>query len=273
LVLMVVLVLLVGARKNAESRLLTKAEELKVMSRQLWQAAKLATVGELTASVAHDLNNPLTIVGLHVETLVRQIPDGDPKQRALEIIGGEVERMGDLVANLLQFSRRSQAQISTFDVRHETAGALELIGSHLRNRNVKVNRQFAADVPMIQADRQQFRQVVFNILTNAADAMPSGGSITVTAEPRKLGDAPGIALEFTDTGTGISREDLPKVTEPFYTTKPEGKGTGLGLAICKRITEEHNGIFEIESEPGKGTTIRVMMPISNPESATRSLMA
>jgi signal transduction histidine kinase len=126
---------------------------------------------------------------------------------------------------------------------------------------------------MIQADRQQFRQVVFNILTNAADAMPSGGTIIVTAEPRKLGDAPGIALEFTDTGTGISKEDLPKVTEPFYTTKPEGKGTGLGLAICKRITEEHNGIFEIESEPGKGTTIRVMMPISNPESATRSLMA
>ena len=171
--------------------------------------------------------------------------------------------MGHLVNNLLQFSRRSRQQISTVDVREEIEKTLELVEYHLRKNNVKVIREFAADVPCIHADRQQLRQLFLNLFTNASDAMPRGGTLTlrVTALP----DERQILIEIVDTGEGIPPEILPKVTEPFYTTKPEGKGTGLGLAICRRIAEGHGGSLNIVSEgvPGKGTRVCITLSFSN----------
>jgi hypothetical protein len=149
------------------------------MSQQLWQAAKLATVGELAASIAHELNNPLATVSLRVESLLAQVPAHDPRRQALQVIEREVERMGHLVANLLQFSRHSQPQISSLDVRAELDNTLALIHYHLRNCRITVVREFAPEVPIIQADRQQLRQVFLNLLTNASDAMPQGGILTL----------------------------------------------------------------------------------------------
>jgi len=162
----------ITVRKQAEEALRLKSEEVTVMSQQLWQAAKLATVGELAASIAHELNNPLATVSLRVESLLGQVPKHDPKRRALEVIDQEVERMGHLVANLLQFSRRNQPQISTVNVREEIIHTLDLISHHLRNRRIRVVREFAPDVPMMHADRELLRQLFLNLLTNASDAMP-----------------------------------------------------------------------------------------------------
>jgi len=202
-------------------------------------------------------------VSLRVDSLLLQTEEDDPKHRALSIVGEEVERMGNLVGNLLQFSRRKDSQLSTIDVRTEVAGTLELFHNHLRNGNIDVAMEFAPDAQMVQADRQQLRQVFLNVLTNAADAMPSGGTLTIRGVPCNLDrDTSALRIEFADTGVGISEQDLPKVTEPFFTTKPEGKGTGLGLAICKRIVEEHRGKFYITSEAGNGTTVRIVLPVS-----------
>jgi PAS domain S-box-containing protein len=248
---------------TSEEALRAKNEELQTMSGQLWHAAKLATVGELAASIAHELNNPLATVSLRVDSLLSQTEEDDPKHRALTIVGLEVERMGNLVANLLQFSRRKDSQVSTIDIRTEVAGTLELLHSHLRNRNVEVAMEFAPNAQRVHADRQQLRQVFLNVLTNAADAMPNGGTLTIRGVPCELDrNTSALRIEFADTGIGIAEEDLPKVTEPFFTTKPEGKGTGLGLAICKRIVQEHKGEFDITSEAGKGTTVRVTLPVS-----------
>ncbi|RPJ06609.1 MAG: hybrid sensor histidine kinase/response regulator [Deltaproteobacteria bacterium] len=159
-------------RKKAEAELKKKAEELRNMSQQLWQAAKLATMGELASSIAHELNNPLTTVGLSVELLIAKTHGDDPRRRKLEIIGQEVERMGNLVSNLLQFSRRNQQQISTVDVCDEIEKTLELIHYHLRKRNIEVAREFDPERPLIHADRQQLRQLFLNLFTNASDAMP-----------------------------------------------------------------------------------------------------
>jgi signal transduction histidine kinase len=121
--------------------------------------------------------------------------------------------------------------------------------------------ELSAGLPTVQADRQQLRQVFLNLLTNASDAMPQGGTLTVRSF---LGTMPGgqgaVIIEFSDTGIGVQPDDLTKLWEPFFTTKPEGKGTGLGLAICRRTIEEHRGKIEIETGPGKGATVRIALP-------------
>src|SRR5262249_48745798 len=150
------------------------------------------------------------------------------------------ERMARLVANLLQFSRPGHQQISTFDVSEEIEKTLELSFFFLRKRAVIVVREFAPDLPLIQVDRQKLRQVFLNLIVNASDAMPRGGTLTIrVAAVAPEGDQHAVALEFIDTGSGIPPENLSRIMEPFFTTKEAGKGTGLGLAICRRIVQEH----------------------------------
>jgi PAS domain S-box-containing protein len=250
-------------RKRAEAAMRAKKEELLAMTQQLLQSSKLATMGELAAGIAHELNNPLATVSLQTESLIGQIADDDPKRGALKIIEHEVERMAKLVGNLLQFSRRNHAQISTIDVYQEIENTLDLIEHHLRSRQINVVREFADAIPPLHADNQQLRQVFLNLLTNASDAMAQGGTLTLrVAAGRTEHGASAIVIEFADTGMGIKPEDLLKVWEPFFTTKAEGKGTGLGLAICRRIVEEHKGTINIESEIGQGTIVRITLPAS-----------
>lgn len=247
--------------EQAVKELEDKRKELTAMTQQLWQASKLTTMGELAASVAHELNNPLATVALRVESTLEELPENDPKRRALEIISQEVERMAKLVSTLLQFSRRSYRQIASVDIPKELSNSLDLIEFYLRSRQVEVLREFAGSVPEIQADRQLLRQVFLNLITNASDAMPDGGTLTIRTFRGTLGtDRAAVVVEFTDTGTGVQTGNLPKLWEPFFTTKPEGKGTGLGLAICRRTVEEHRGTIVIESVPGDGTTVRITLP-------------
>jgi PAS domain S-box-containing protein len=270
-------------RKQAEEAVRAKNEEIKLMSQQLWQAAKLATMGELAASIAHELNNPLATVSLRAEMLQARFSPDEPESRSIQIIDSEIKRMSSLVANLLQFSRRSSSQFSTIKVNEEVANTLELIQYHLRKNSIPTVQELSSELPLIQADRQQLRQVFLNLFTNAADAMPLGGMLTIrtwSGEKPQAGitaplqrqttaslglpvaDKPQVFIEVSDTGEGIPPEKLEKIWEPFYTTKPEGKGTGLGLAICRRIIQEHGGSIEVTSSgiPGKGTTVRISLP-------------
>ena len=249
--------------EQAISDVRAKNEELATMTQQLWQASRLATMGELAASVAHELNNPLATISLRLETLAAQLENDDQKRRSVEIVADEAERMGKLVGNLLQFSRRTHRQISTIDAREELDNSVELIEYHLRSNNVKIVREYDANLPTIQADRQQLRQVFLNLMTNASDAMKSGGTITLRATVINGRNAEMVRLEFEDTGGGINPENLQKIWDPFFTTKPEGKGTGLGLAICKRVIEEHHGSITIQSEGEKGTRVTLEMPTTN----------
>ncbi|MBX9582148.1 MAG: hypothetical protein K2X87_17725, partial [Gemmataceae bacterium] len=214
------------------------------------------------ASIAHELNNPLATVSLRVESVLARTPADDPRRASLEVVEQEVERMAGLVANLLQFSRRGQPRASTVDVGEDLAKTLELVQHHLRNRRVGVVQEFAPDVPAIQADRQLLRQVFLNVLTNAGDAMPEGGTLTLRIAPGSLeGGRRAVVVEFADTGVGIPADHLPRVMEPFFTTKDEGKGTGLGLAICRRAVQEHGGAIHITSDVGRGTTVRIALPV------------
>ena len=191
-----------------------------------------------------------------------QLPEDSDKRKPLEIIAQEVDRMATLVNNLLQFSRRSHRQVSTVDPREEIATSVEFVHYHLRSHNIEVVREFADVLPSIQADSQRLQQLFLNLLTNASDAMPQGGKLTVRAGSSGL-DNSAITIEFADSGDGITEANMEKIWEPFFTTKPEGKGTGLGLAICRRIVEEHGGTISIISQIGEGTTVTIILPTTD----------
>jgi signal transduction histidine kinase len=216
-------------------------------------------MGVLAASIAHELNNPLATVNLRAETLLLQLPEDSTMRKPLEVITQEVERMAALVNNLLVFSRRNHRQITTVDVSEEIVNSIELFHYHLRSRRIELIREFADFLPTIQADQQQLRQLFLNLLTNASDAMPEGGKLIVRTASSGSAERV-VSIEFADSGQGITAENLEKIWEPFFTTKPEGKGTGLGLAICRRIVEEHGGTIEMQSQPGQGTTVRIVLP-------------
>ncbi len=255
----------ITTRKQAEAALKGKTEEIKTMTQQLWQTAKLATMGELAASIAHEMNNPLAILSLRIESLLASVPETSEAHHELEVMVEEVDRMASLVSNLLQFSRSNQRQISSLDIRDEINQTLELIHNYLVHRHINIVKEFADDVHLIQADRQQLRQLFLNLFTNASDAMPKGGDLTIRVAPTEDGQT--MRIEIRDTGIGIPPGNIQQVMEPFYTTKPEGKGTGLGLSICRRIVEEHHGTIHISSPgPNQGTAIHIELP-ANSESS------
>ena len=248
--------------ERALKELRTKSEELASMTQQVWQSSKLATMGELAASIAHELNNPLATISLHAEILVGQLAANH--RPSLHVIEQEVERMATLVSNLLVFSRRSHRQVSTVDLREELTTLLDFIQYHLRSHKIDIVNDCSIVLPTVQADRQQLRQVFLNLITNASDAMPQGGTLTVKGRAGVMANGQtAVVVEFSDTGTGVLTGDLPRLGEPFFTTKPEGKGTGLGLAICRRTVEEHRGTIEMETDLGKGMTVRITLPASN----------
>lgn len=246
-------------RKNAEAALHAKTDEMKMMPQQLWQTAKLATMGELAASVAHELNNPLAILSLRTESLLASFPEKCPERNELEIMEHEIDRMSALVSNLLQFSRSGQRQISSLNMAEEIDQTFDIIHNYLVHRHIEVRREYGADIPLIQAVRQQLRQLFLNLFTNASDAMPGGGTLTIRVTP--VDHNKRVKIEIHDTGVGIEPDKIKQVMEQFFTTKPEGKGTGLGLAICRRIVEEHRGTIAISSPGnGQGTVVKITLP-------------
>ncbi|RPI34487.1 MAG: PAS domain S-box protein [Chloroflexota bacterium] len=252
----------ISERVKAEEALHARTDEIKTMTQQLLQTAKLATMGELAASIAHELNNPLQILSLRIESLLSSVPETSSEQRQLKVMEQVVGHMAHLVANLLQFSRSGQRHISTLEVRDEIDKTMELINNHLIHRHITVQREFDPVIIPIQADRQQIRQLLFNLFSNASDAMPEGGTLTIRVKP--TGDNKQVMIEIQDTGMGILPEEIDRVMEPFFTTKSEGKGTGLGLAICRRIVEEHRGSIRLVSPgPNQGTRVEITLPGAN----------
>jgi PAS domain S-box-containing protein len=250
-------------RKITEDALQTKTEEISAMTQQLWQTAKLATMGELAASIAHELNNPLAILSLRIESLLASYTPEQNEWRELKVMEQEADRMASLVMNLLQFSRSSERQISTLDIRDEINKTLELVHNYLVNRHIQVKTEFAQTVPLVQADRQQLRQLFLNLFTNAIDAMTQGGG-TLSISVKPASDNRFVQILITDTGSGISPEHITKIMDPFFTTKPEGKGTGLGLSICRRIVDDHKGVIQVSSSgKNQGTQIDIRLPKAN----------
>jgi len=229
--------------------------EQKELLDQLYQQEKMAIVGLLAASLAHEINTPLGTILLQTQRVARELRDGE-EIRALGAVQHEVRRCRDIVGRLLDFSRAAESHPVVQGLAEPVERCVSLAEAGLRQKAISIRKSMASDTPPVRVDANQFEQVLMNLIWNAADAMPRGGRIDILL-CRANG---GAALHVRDEGKGISPDHQEKVFEPFFTTKPRGQGTGLGLAICRRIVEEHRGTVEIESEPGSGTEVRVYLP-------------
>ena len=233
--------------------------ERKRIEEQLIITDRLASVGELASGIAHELNNPLTgVIGFAQMVLDKDIPD-DIK-RDIEVVYSEAQRTAQVVKNLLTFARKHAPAKQLVSINNTIEKVLELRAYEQRVSNIQVNTQFAPDLDEVMADYFQLQQVFLNIIINAEHFMieaHNGGNLTITTE--RAGDI--IKASFTDDGPGIAEENLGHLFDPFFTTKEVGKGTGLGLSICHGIIAEHGGRIYAESEPGKGATFIVELPI------------
>jgi CheY-like chemotaxis protein/two-component sensor histidine kinase len=245
----------VTERKRIEAEL-TCQREARI------QTDKLADMGTLLAGVAHELNNPLTVVTGYSGILRRALGDG-PLAERVDKIAIAAQRCVRIVQNFLALARHHPPERQQVRLNHLVREAVELLAYPLRVDNIDVRLDLAEDLPALWADSHQLHQVIVNLITNAHHAMHTGESarrLTI----RTRFEAPGarVRLEVADTGPGIPDEVLVRIFEPFFTTKPVGQGTGLGLPLCQGIVESHGGSIRVDSKPGEGATFRIELPLT-----------
>jgi signal transduction histidine kinase len=235
------------------------------VEKKLRQSEKLSALGELSATVAHEVMNPLGSIKGAAEILKDDFPDGHKKHSFLAILVKEVDRLDRTVRNVLRFRSHERLARSSSDPNDLIETILTLTEGEAKSRGILFHRDLARDKRDIRVDPDKIHQVFLNIVVNAIQAMPDGGRLTVTSrwmdalmqdEPRE-GTA-GVLCKFEDTGIGIPEDAMASLFEPFHTTKEEG--TGLGLVVAKRIVEAHGGTIRVRSKPGTGTCFEVWLP-------------
>ena len=237
------------------------AETLHKTQQELLHKEKLASMGQLAAGVAHEINNPLGTILLFAEAMHREAPADSPQRNDLNMIIKETTRCKNIVADLLNFARQQEVLAQETDVHALLERAIEAVSHQPIFEQVQIVRQFAPGLPTIQADPDQLHQVLINLLNNAADAMDGKGTITLAT---RAVDNNWVEIRVTDTGRGIPEENLGKLFTPFFTTKAPGKGTGLGLSIAYGIIKMHRGQIAVQSEVGKGATFTITLPLQLP---------
>jgi signal transduction histidine kinase len=219
------------------------------------ETQRLARLGELAASMAHEVNNPLQIISGRAQLSLMEDPPNEEVKKDLEIIMDQCDRAKNIIQRLLMFSKPSRGELKEASLHNIIDLVTDLVEHQYSLKNVKVKRDYKILLPKVRVDEKQMQEVFMNLLKNALDSMPEGGTITISVG--KQGDK--VRVDFEDDGSGISEEDLKKIFDPFFTTKEEG--TGLGLPVCYGIVKAHGGELKYKSRIGKGTTATVLLPI------------
>ncbi len=230
---------------------------LRDTQEQLLQSEKLAAMGRLTSQIAHELNNPLYGIMNTLELLKTEIPADNKRRKILEMALSETVRLSDLLRKMLSFSKPDQEERHPVDINPVIDEILLLHEKQLKENDINIAATYAKELGLINASKNQLRQVFLNMVANARDAMPNGGTLSVTTS----GDNDNVLVEITDTGTGIREEHLDKIFDSFFTTKGEVKGVGLGLSVCYGFIEDHGGDIEVKSQVGEGTTFTISLPV------------
>jgi two-component system NtrC family sensor kinase len=244
--------------RTLERRVEERTHELRETQGQLMRSEKLASLGKMAAGVAHEINNPLTSILLNAHLLLESLGDGDETREALTLIADETSRAAAIVNGLLDFARMTPAQEVRTNINDIVERTVRLHEKQASVRNIRIELALDRSLPSIDVDRNKIQQVFSNLIVNARDAMPDGGTLSVTT--RFTPDRSGLEIVFADTGVGIPPENIPKIYDPFFTTK--SFGTGLGLAISYGIIRQRGGTIEVESVVGQGTVFTVRIPIA-----------
>lgn len=251
-------VALENARLHAD--LQQRVAELQRTQAQLVQSGKLALLGELVANIAHEFNNPLTSIIGYASELRLSLSDDDPRRDEVMIIEGEALRARKIVRDLLDFSRQRAPALEPIHVNPLLSRVVSILRHQARLANVELEEEYGVDLPTVEADADQLRQVFLNLVSNGLDSMPGGGRLRITTGLSEQDGEYWVEVSVQDTGNGIAPEHLSRVFDPFFTTKPEAKGMGLGLSVSLGIVESHKGRILVESALGRGSTFRVLLP-------------
>lgn len=249
-----------------EEKVEERSQQLRKIQASLMQSEKLASLGRLASGVAHEINSPLTGILTFSHLLMRKLKDNPELQKELELIVRETTRVSTIVRGLLDFARESKPQKRPCNINELILHTLSLVERQSVFQNIRIVKNLDPQVPIILLDANQIQQVFMNILLNAADAMATGGSLTISSSP-----VPGdsfVRVNFSDTGCGIPEENLNRIFDPFFTTKADKKGTGLGLAVSYGIIDRHRGRIEVQSEIDRGTTFIIQLPVEASEEVT-----
>ena len=231
--------------------------ERKRFEAQLIQSAKLTSLGVMAGGIAHEIRNPLAVSSAAAQLLLERPDDKKFREEAAEKIRSGIQRASYIIENLLKFARPPEERMVSVDVSEVLQETLSLLANQLRVQRVELRRDFASGLPAVVGNKSLLQQVFSNIILNACNAMPDGGSLTVATRVNADNQA---EIAFADTGCGIPEEDLDKILDPFFTTMPVGKGVGLGLSISYSIIKQHQGTIEVESQMGQGSTFTVRLP-------------
>lgn len=251
-------------------------EEIEKLHSRVVQSEKMSAVGQLAGGVAHEINNPMSVILGFAQIVVRGLKEDDPLYVPLKSIEKEAIRCKKLVNDLLTFSRTGKTEKEKVDINEIIDQTISLVEARTKISNIKVVREYDTGLPRITVNKNQTQQVIINLCNNAIDAMPEGGKITITTkkavngkretEDGKTKQPSADSTEFVeisviDTGSGMSEEIKKHIFEPFFTTKEIGKGTGLGLSLVYEIIQKHNGTIKVETEIGKGTIFIIKFPV------------
>jgi PAS domain S-box-containing protein len=250
--------------------------QLRRVTEHLIESQKMATIGQLAAGVAHEINTPLMVILAHAQVLSDDFPEGSEVREDLKVIEEQTKICGRIVADLLDFSRQTESVMDCIDINQTIEDVLAVIEHSLNLDRIHVFRKFEPDLPTISADSEKLKQVYINMLNNAQHAIGNNGAIGITTHHSR--DTREIVISFLDTGTGISPEISKRIFDPFFTTKGVGKGVGLGLSVSFGIIKDHGGYIEVESPPsperlkvfedenvskrGPGTALIIHLPLT-----------
>jgi two-component system NtrC family sensor kinase len=247
-----------------EKKVKERTKKLHLTREQLIQSEKMASMGVLASSVAHEINNPLQGILTYILLMqkVLRCEEVDQKRlsdfkKYLNLMGTEIERCGDMVKNLLVFSRQSKLDVRESDVNTIISNSLLLLDNKIKLQNIDVVLELQRTIPKIYCDIKQIQQTLIALIINSIEAMPQGGKIDIITQSL---DHKNVKITVADTGEGISQENLKNIFDPFFTTKEAAKSTGLGLFVAYGIIQEHKGTIEAKSEVGKGTTFHITLP-------------
>lgn len=255
------------------SRMAQADRDKEMMDKQVIETGKLASIGELAAGIAHEINNPVAIMVEEAGWIEDLLEEEDLKQgknleefhRALKQIRVQGHRCKDITHNLLSFARKTDGKAKKLQLNALIEEMVRLSGQRAKFGNVSIETDLKADLPLIYASEIELQQVFLNLINNALDAMEkTGGTLTITTRVADEREFHGVVVDMADTGPGIPKANLAKIFDPFFTTKPVGKGTGLGLSICYGIINKMGGEISVDSVLGEGTTFHLHFPLSRP---------
>jgi signal transduction histidine kinase len=234
---------------------------LRAAHAKLVHSGNLATIGRMAAHVAHEIRNPLTTVGGFARSILKHPGKVERNRESAEVICEEVDRLENILANIMDFTRPARPELTPCYVPDFLGKIARELRGELGRRRVSLETDISEEVPTVHLDAEKIKQVIINLLRNAADAMPEGGTarVALRTEDRQ------VRISVSDTGQGMTPKVVAKIFNPFFTTKPDG--TGLGLALSRKIVEDHGGRLTVESELGQGSVFHLLLPAKPPSKA------